>query len=75
MIGVDVDEVVVYTTVAEDKDAGVGMYVVVMARVVQVEVRVIVMSVFGSVDSMVDEDMVCMAAVGASISLAKLWLM
>lgn len=48
---------------------------VIIARVVQVEVRVIVMSVFGSVDSMVDEDMVCMAAVGASISLAKLWLM
>ena len=74
MIGVGVNEVVVYTTVAEDKDAGVGMYVVIMARVVQVEVRVIVMSVFGF-DSMVDEDMVCMAVVGASISLAKLWLM
>jgi hypothetical protein len=51
------------------------MYVVIIARVVQVEVRVIVMSVFGSVDSMVNEDMVCMAVVGASISLAKLWLM
>ena len=75
MIGVGVNEVVVYTTVAEDKDAGVGMYVVIMARVVQVEVRVIVMSIFGSVDSMVDEYTVCMVAVGASISLAKLWLM
>ncbi len=48
---------------------------VIIARVVQVEVRVIVMSVFGSVDSMVNEDMVCMAVVGASISLSKLWLM
>jgi len=48
MIVVGVDEVVVYTTLTED--AGVGMYEVIMARVVQVEVRVIVISVFGSVD-------------------------